>query len=122
MSASLPPAPCLPRQYRDALRLSEAMLRAATAGDWDEVRRLRHALPGLARDLEAAWDKQLATCPDAMQLLERARLRLIRQILQVDEKIRRLSSPGYARLSPWLETVPMQRVIVEPSHSSIALS
>ena len=115
-------APALPPQYADALQLSETMLHAAQAGDWAEVKRLRGALPQLASSLQSSWDDLEARCPDAQRQLESARLRIIRQILLVDEKIRRLSSPGYARLSPWLRTVPMHRAIVEASHSSIALS
>ncbi|MDO4905148.1 MAG: flagellar protein FliT [Lautropia sp.] len=112
----------LPRQYRDALQLSETMLHAAALGDWDEVKRLRRHLPRLAHDLQQSWEALESTCPEARRQLESARIRLIRQILRVDEQIRRLSSPGYARLSPWLRTVPVRRAIVKPSLSSVSLS
>lgn len=102
----------LPPQYQEALNLAEAMLKAARAGDWESVRTLRTALPGLAKNLEESWQELADFEPDARRKLEEKRLRMIREILQVDEQIRQLSSPAYARLSPRLQTVPMHGPIV----------
>lgn len=97
----------LPPQYHEALALAESMRQAAERQDWDEVRQLRTALPRLAADLENAWQVLRADYPEACELLEPSRIRMIREILQVDEQIRRLGSGGYRRLSPWLATRPM---------------
>ncbi|MDO5101584.1 MAG: flagellar protein FliT [Lautropia sp.] len=102
----------LPPQYQAALLLAESMLTAARAGDWEGVRNLRSALPQLAADLEESWQALADFEPDARRLLEEKRLKMIREILNVDERIRRLSSPAYARLSPWLQTVPAAAPIV----------
>lgn len=102
----------LPSQYQEALSLAEAMLTSARAGDWEGVKQLRTALPQLARDLEESWQALADFEPDARRKLEEKRLRMIREILLVDEKIRQLSSPAYARLSPRLQTVPMHGPIV----------
>ncbi|MDO4682848.1 MAG: flagellar protein FliT [Lautropia sp.] len=102
----------LPQQYQEALWLAESMLTAACAGDWEGVRNLRSALPRLARDLEESWQELADFEPDARRLLEEKRLKMIREILTVDERIRQLSSPAYARLSPMLQTVPASKPIV----------
>lgn len=102
----------LPPQYQEALLVAESMLTAARAGDWEGVKHLRSALPQLAKDLEESWQELADFEPDARRLLEEKRLKMIRQILSVDERIRQLSSPAYARLSPWLQTVPASAPIV----------
>lgn len=100
----------LPPQYHQALALAEAMRHAAEGQDWDEVRRLRTELPRLASDLEHAWQTLRADYPEACELLEPTRLRMIREILRVDEQIRKLGSASYRRLSPWLAPRPMHHV------------
>ena len=100
----------LPPQYGQALQLAEAMLGAARDGDWDEVRRLRGSLPRMARELEIAWQELRSVYPDACALLEGQRVKMIREILRVDELIRqRAASPAWQRVQPMLATRPMDR-------------
>lgn len=100
----------LPPQYGQALQLAESMLTAARRQDWQEVRNLRTALPQLAADLEIAWQKIRSEYPEVCDSLEPARVKMIREILRVDEQIRRMAQPAYHRLSPWLATRPMRAV------------
>ena len=100
----------LPPQYDEALLLAEHMLAAARCGDWDTVKQLRTALPKLARDLEVAWQELRTVYPDACALLEGQRVKMIREILRVDELIRqRAASPAWQRVQPMLATRPMGR-------------
>ena len=100
----------LPPQYDEALLLAEHMLAAAQCGDWNTVKQLRTALPKLAQDLEVAWQELRTVYPDACALLEGQRVKMIREILRVDELIRqRAASPAWQRVQPMLATRPMDR-------------
>lgn len=106
----------LPSQYAEALMLAESMLAAARKADWETVKRLRTALPKLAADLEVAWQELRTVYPDACALLEGARVKMIREILRVDEQIRRqAASPAWQRVQPMLDTRPMVRPAQEAS-------
>lgn len=106
----------LPSQYADALTLAQSMLSAAQKADWETVKRLRTALPKLAADLEVAWQELRTVYPDACALLEGARVKMIREILRVDEQIRRqAASPAWQRVQPMLDTRPMVRPAQEAS-------
>lgn len=97
----------LPPQYDQARRLAEQMLQAARVANWDEVRRLRQSLPGMADELENAWRDLRSVCPNAGIVLESQRIKIIREILQVDEQIRQLgNTSAYRRLIPWMTTRP----------------
>lgn len=100
----------LPSQYHDALALADSMRLAAERQDWNEVRQLRTELPRLASELDNAWQLLRTDYPEACALLEPTRIRMIREILRVDEQIRQLGSTSYRRLSPWLATSPMHAV------------
>ena len=97
-------------QAAEALLLAEHMLAAAQCGDWNTVKQLRTALPKLAQDLEVAWQELRTVYPDACALLEGQRVKMIREILRVDELIRqRAASPAWQRVQPMLATRPMGR-------------
>ena len=77
---------------------------------WPNTCWLRTALPKLAQDLEVAWQELRTVYPDACALLEGQRVKMIREILRVDELIRqRAASPAWQRVQPMLATRPMDR-------------
>ncbi|MDO4637054.1 MAG: hypothetical protein Q4B13_05865 [Lautropia sp.] len=109
----------LPPQYDQARQLAEQMLQAARLTNWDEVRRIRKSLPSIAQELENAWQELRSVYPDAGIALESQRIRMIREILQVDEQIRQLgNTPAYKRIIPWMTTRPRSGPTVDAACTS----
>ncbi len=93
----------LPPEYDRALTLAQAMLAAAQAGDQAQLDRLRERLPDMARSLARSWQRLNERDPGAARRLESARIRAIRDVIAVDNQIRRIESPALARIGDLIQ-------------------
>ncbi|SFV02878.1 flagellar protein FliT [Pseudoduganella namucuonensis] len=90
--------------YAAMAELTEQMLSAATAGEWDDLVLLEQRCAAHARALQADEPQQ----PMAGEQRER-KVELIRQMLTADRKIRDLTMPWMAQLSALINSTGAER-------------
>jgi flagellar protein FliT len=89
--------------YDAMVGISDQMLAAAGAGDWERLAQLEHQCAACVRQLKASGDGPLAG-------QERVRkVDAIRRMLDADRKIRDLTQPWMAKLSSMINTTTTER-------------
>lgn len=89
--------------YEAMVGLTDQMLAAATASDWDRLAQLEHQCAACVRQLKTEGDGPLAG-------QERVRkVDAIRKMLATDRKIRDLTQPWMARLSAMMNNNATER-------------
>lgn len=92
--------------YATMASLTEQMVQAAGASDWDNLVALEQRVAGHVQALRAAPQA-------AMQGAERERkIELIRQMLNADRQIRDLTMPWMAQLSKLISSTGTERRVV----------
>jgi len=84
-------------RYRQIERITERMLAAAQADDWERVRRCELEVRALAELLGDDAQHQLRDAGE-----RRERLQILRRVLQLDGSIRSLAQPWQGRLDALL--------------------
>jgi len=91
--------------YEAMVGITDQMLAAAAAGDWDRLAQLEHQCAACVRQLKACGDGPLAG-------QERVRkVDAIRRMLATDRKIRDLTQPWMAKLSAMMNNTATERRI-----------
>jgi len=93
--------------YSAMAKLSEMMVAAATAGDWDEFVRLEQRCATHTRTLKAHEPAE----PLRGEPRER-KIELIRQILMADRQIRDLTMPWMSHLSALIHNTKTERRLI----------
>jgi flagellar protein FliT len=89
--------------YEAMVGITDQMLAAATASDWDRLVQLEHQCAACVRQLKANGDAQLAG-------QERVRkVNAIRKMLDSDRKIRDLTQPWMAKLQAMISNKTVER-------------
>lgn len=88
-------------RYRQIERVTERMLAAAQADDWERVRRCELEVRALANALGDEAQHQLHDAGE-----RRERLQILRRVLQLDGTIRSLAQPWQGRLDAMLAAGP----------------
>ena len=89
--------------YEAMVGITDQMLAAASAGDWEGMTLLEHQCAACVRQLKASGDGPLAG-------QERVRkVAAIRRMLDADRQIRDLTQPWMAKLSSMINTTTTER-------------
>jgi flagellar protein FliT len=90
--------------YEAMVGITDQMLAAATANDWDRLAELEMQSAACVRQLKASGDGQPLAAPERSRKVD-----AIRRMLAADRQIRDLTQPWMARLSAMINNTGTER-------------